>query len=98
MRFKVGDPVVWSSQAGGCKTTKAGRVLLVVPAGVRPYKALENALGSLSAVLHGYICHAIDARTLPRKEESYIVEVPGKPKGKWRLYWPTVPNLKLEGG
>jgi len=94
--FKVGDKVSWGSQAGGCHTKKAGKILLVLQPGVRPLAALETYVGTLGGVFKTYITHAIDARTLPRKTESYIIEVPAKGKGKARLYWPLVSRLVKE--
>jgi hypothetical protein len=73
-RLIVGDEVSWVSQAGGHSKRKAGRVVQVVPPKAMPCKKFADALRSSG---------------LPRKEESYVVQV-----GK-KLYWPRVNLLSL---
>lgn len=92
IKFKVGDVVSWGSQAGGYHTKKEGKVLLIVPPGDRPHQTM---LKSDNVSEMTYNTHAIDPRTLWRKEESYIIEVPAKGKGKPRLYWPLLSSLAL---
>lgn len=87
--LKVGDEVEWSSQAGGFEQKKRGKVVAVVPPGIRPY----NLLSAMD--LHNRNTHAIDPRSFGRKQESYIIEVPGKGKGAAKLYWPLIGRLEL---
>lgn len=87
--LKVGDEVEWSSQAGGFEQKKRGKVVAVVPPGIRPY----NLLASMD--LRNRNTHAIDPRTMHRDAESYIIEVPGKGKSVAKLYWPLISRLEL---
>lgn len=87
--LKVGDEVEWSSQANGNYMKKRGKVVLVVPPGIRPYHLLA------SMDLRNRNTHAIDPRTMHRQTESYIIEVPSKGKGAPKLYWPLISRLEL---
>jgi len=82
-KFKLGDEVSWSSSAGGFSKEKIGDVVEVIPAGVSI--RTSNFWGEL------------DASTIPRKEESYIVCVGPKPgsRAKPKYYWPRVPALSM---
>lgn len=66
-RFKVGDVVTWTSQAGGSTSTKAGRVAEVVAPNKRPSPELFPALHGYSGCGRG------------RTHESYVVLVGTKP-------------------
>lgn len=82
-KFKEGDEVIWSSQAGGRLKEKVGEVVEVLPAG--------------KSILKSRFRHDLDASTLPRDEESYIVCVGPKPgsRAKPKYYWPRVSALSL---
>lgn len=82
-RFKEDDEVIWSSQAGGAEKVKIGTVVEVIPAG--------------KSILHSRFRNELDASTLPRKEESYIVCVGPKPgsRAKPKYYWPRTSALSL---
>lgn len=77
--FKLGDTVVWTSQAGGSHKTKTGVVVAVVPVG----KTASECVPSGKALK--------DGRASPRKIESYLVQVGGRAMD---LYWPVVSLLK----
>ena len=79
-KFKLGDLVTWTSQAGGKSKTKQGIVIAVISANESPYRAfLRNSEYRLRAL----------AGSL-RSHESYLIQV-GKSK---KLYWPLVKYLK----
>lgn len=82
-KFKLGDEVSWSSSAGGFTKKKIGDVVEVIPAGVSIMKSRFRA--------------ELDASTLPRAYESYIICVGPKPgsRAKPKYYWPRVSALKL---
>ena len=82
-RFKEGDEVIWSSQAGGRMKVKIGEVVEVVPAG--------------KSILKSRFRNELDASKLPRDEESYIVCVGPKPgsRAKPKYYWPRTSALSL---
>ncbi len=82
-KFKEGDEVIWSSQAGGGWKVKSGDVVEVIPAGgsIKKSKFIEF----------------LSSPGLPRKEESYIVCVGPKPgsRAKPKYYWPRTSALSL---
>lgn len=80
-KFKLGDEVEWTSQAGACSTTKRGVVVEVVPAGQRPSDAKQQPVGR-----YGF----------SRMHESYVVDVPEMSPSR-RRYWPHVGKLRLVG-
>jgi hypothetical protein len=84
--FKTGDNVSWSSQANGSPKIKTGEVVFVLPARSTPYRFVNELKSKFN-------CAAVDARTLSRDHESYLVAVPARKKGKPRLYWPRVNGL-----
>ncbi len=73
----VGDDVIWTSQAGGRSKQKIGVVVKVVPPNTHPRDVLVGSDFS------------VDAGSLGRDHESYLVQV-GRHK---RLYWPLVSKL-----
>ena len=81
--FKEGDEVTWSSQANGVSKVKIGEVVEVLPAG--------------KSILKSRFRDGLDASTIPRDEESYIVCVGPKPgtRAKPKYYWPRVSALSL---
>ncbi|MFY0403314.1 hypothetical protein ACOMDP_11830 [Pantoea dispersa] len=83
MGFKVGDEVSWSGASNGSWKEKIGDVVEVIPAGVSVYSSM--------------FCNELDASSIPRKEESYVVCVGPKPgsRAKPKYYWPRVSALKL---
>ncbi len=83
MGFKVGDEVSWSSASNGSWKEKIGDVVEVIPAGVSVYSSTFR--------------NELDASSIPRKEESYVVCVGPKPgsRAKPKYYWPRVSALKL---
>jgi len=76
--FKVGDKVVWTSQAGGHEKTKTGTVKAVVPAWEFPRVHTPD----------GFSLRTDSNFGLPH--ESYLVQV-GRSKS---LYWPLAKKLK----
>lgn len=88
-RFKKGDNVTWSSQAGGVEKRKFGTVVIIVPARNPVAGYSDDAVEMTGA-------RGLDAPGLSRDHESYIVHVPtknGRSNGK--LYWPVVKKLQL---
>ncbi|WP_238556028.1 hypothetical protein [Dickeya sp. NCPPB 3274] len=84
MTFDIGDAVFWESQANGSYKRKEGTIVAVIPAGIAP------VLTSHASLLPP------GAGSLPRKEQSYIVSVPGKTdKAKPKHYWPRTSALNL---
>ena len=83
MVFKVGDEVSWSSASNGSWKEKIGDVVEVIPAGVSVHRSKFRS--------------ELDASSIPRKEESYVVCVGPKPgsRAKPKYYWPRVSALKL---
>lgn len=83
MGFKVGDEVSWSSASNGSWKEKIGDVVEVIPAGVSVHSSKFR--------------NELDASSIPRKEESYVVCVGPKPgsRAKPKYYWPRVSALKL---
>lgn len=80
--FKVGDSVVWTSQAQGYTKAKHGVIVAMVPAGRSPIFSLPPG-NSFS-----------NAPGLARNHESYLVQV----GSKVGLYWPRVSALhRMEG-
>lgn len=65
MQFKVGDSVIWTSQAGARSKTKTGIVVQVVPPRGYPDRAIYPSLHA-----SGGLC---------RRQESYVVMVGKKP-------------------
>jgi len=82
-KFKPGDAVTWTSQAGGKSKTKQGIVKIIVAPGVQLLKALEKDEGDFNV--------RDEVKKASRSHESYLIQV-GKSK---RLYWPLVKYLKL---
>lgn len=89
--LKIGDNVYWESHGQQGYTTKKGKVVQVVPAGVLPKQGFFIPTHKF---MYGY-GRGTDMG-FPRKHESYLVEVPGgkTPKAKPRLYWPVTSKLK----
>ena len=81
-KFRAGEKVEWTSQAGGYTKTKTGVILVVVPAGVCPKKH-ANSLELVNVLPPQY-------PGCPRDHETYLVQL-GR---RTRLYWPLVRNLK----
>lgn len=81
-KFKPGDHVTWTSQAGGKSKTKQGRIYLTVPPG--------TALAELKECFVNQTFNVRADFASRRKHESYVVQVPGE----LRLYWPLVKYLK----
>ena len=82
-KFKPGDPVTWTSQAGGESKTKQGIVLIVVLAGRNLKEAITDEQWREFTYPYSFSSR--------RPHESYLIQV-GKSK---RLYWPPVKYLKL---
>jgi len=80
-KFKPGDHVAWTSQAGGKSKTKQGIVIAVV----LPQQRLLNAIDADKWRVGHLEIYAY------RPHKSYLIQV-GKSK---RLYWPLVKYLKL---
>lgn len=95
----VGDEVEWTSQAQARVKTKRGVIVFIVPPAVHPWASGDH-LG-----LYGEPDHPANAfnpapmrgamYSLTRRHESYIVAVPTKSgRGRPRLYWPRVSQLR----
>lgn len=87
-KFTLGQKVTWSSQSQGNHVRKVGTIVAVVFPKHQPDKKRFPSL-------HKAYCGGA------RPHESYVVEVPGKPKksgapGKPKVYWPVVSGLELE--
>lgn len=78
MEFKLGDVVQWTSQSQGCKKTKRGKIVQIVPAGKSP--KLEGEFANLNIFGGGF-------GQCGRPRESYLVAV------GIVAYWPHVKNL-----
>jgi hypothetical protein len=84
-KFKVGDRVIWFSGAQGSYAEKVGTVVRVVEAGRVPdFARLRQEHGARDAYGGG----------AQRPEESYVVLVPHKGRGKPTLYWPRTSALR----
>ncbi len=82
MTFKVGDQVVWKSQAGGSgPREKRGRIVAVVNYMEQPNDALSRVRERGRLRFPGLV----------RREVSYVVRVQGR-----GLYWPRVDYLRME--
>jgi len=86
--LKVGEPVSWSSQAGGNVRHKTGFVFAEIPSKTdagNVIRAAEQA-GTHRSTYGGGI---------PRNHVSYVIVVPAKTsKGLPVLYWPVASNLR----
>jgi len=89
--MKVGDLVEWESQAAAYWTTKAGKIVAIVPDDVNP---LKTGFGRKAYYEN---THRIMFDGGYRPHKSYLVEVPGGKTAKAmpKLYWPRVNQLKL---
>lgn len=87
--MKVGDKVLWSSQANGSVKIKGGKIEYVIPANT-------HAKTWLSGIdVRKYFSLRTDFCGLPRDHKSYLISVPGKSdRAKRLLYWPRVSALK----
>lgn len=79
MKFKKGDSVEWTSQAGGSRARKVGEIVEVVPAGERPKSAIDSSYTRRDH--ESYVVNAQPIRF-------------GGKKGARRNYWPRVSALK----
>ena len=88
--MKIGDNVMWNSQAGGKLLGKVGVIVAVVPPGVRPAK-LDGSRRILNEDIElpdrEYLVHKLGGG-MARKEESYLIAVDNI------LYWPVVRILR----
>jgi len=96
--LKVGDKVHWESQAASSWTVKRGTVVAIVPPGKLPHqtdfgKANRHDCYDISYIFLNYT-RMYDS-IIPRKHESYLIEVPGGKTAKAmpRLYWPRASQL-----
>lgn len=82
----VDDPVQWTSRGGSGRSTKRGRVIVVVPPGtdIDAFKRDLAASHDLSPVM---LCGQ------PRHTRSYLVEVQTASGRKPKLYWPRAEHL-----
>lgn len=89
-KFKVGDPVKWSSQAGGSTTKKEGTVIAVIEGGCGSARKAARIMSSFKDTHRSAYGGGSD-----RPGVSYIVSVAaGKSsKAKDVLYWPIAKNL-----
>jgi hypothetical protein len=88
-KFKLGDTVRWTSQAGGHVRTKQGKIVELVPS------ELPGSLRELEQMFPDCSVASTHGHGYPRNHESYIVRVPSGTKAKDRLYWPRVSALEL---
>jgi hypothetical protein len=91
--FQIGDVVTWKSQARGSITKKTGKIFRVVKPGERMDKA--KAQSALSAQYCDLATWAADFGGMTRREQSYLVVVPGTYKRLPRVYWPRSSALLL---
>lgn len=89
-KFKIGDRVSWTSQAGSYYTSKTGYVSEVIPAKVSP----RSYFAKFERDRERYHMVSGSSYCLARKMESYIVLVDGGPRGKKMVYWPAPARLK----
>lgn len=83
--MNIGDTVFWDSQSQGFSKRKKGIIIAIIPAGIAP---LNTEYADLLPD---------GAGSLPRKETSYIVAVPGKTeRAKAKHYWPRTSALILQ--
>lgn len=98
--FKIGDPVKWSSQAGGRIKQKTGEVVFVVPVGGSSWELDEEK--RYKELMDTHKVHFDGVVLSARNHESYLVSVKdGKTdKAKKSLYWPRVtfhdPGLDID--
>jgi len=91
MSFKVGDTVVWHSQAGGIHTQKRGKIVAHVPQGDMPHPVHTSMVKKYNAR------STFDPRCGARKEDGFFVLVPPKTdRGRPILYWPRLVHLRKE--
>lgn len=88
MVFKVGDKVMWRSQAGGHWLDKYGEVVEVVPRGTMPTTKLKDPGMPRYGIRNGV------------EEPSYVVRTVyvmrnGVVKRVSKVYWPYAPGLVL---
>lgn len=89
--FKVGEEVVWESQAGGSFKAKCGRIAFVVPAG---REGGDQVRKFIKGKVHDGTHRSTFGGGWERPEISYVVEVDGpSPKAKKVLYWPHAKSL-----
>mgnify|MGYP006969506354 CR=1 FL=1 len=85
--MKVGDKVIWRSQAAGTPKVKEGTIVGVIPTYVNPQLVIHDfcsEYGASSAFGFGK----------ERNHESYVVLVKNG-KRKPKIYWPRVSKLSL---
>jgi hypothetical protein len=87
-RFRMGQIVVWDSQAGGHATTKVGRVVGRVPANTNPIDEYRRVVKKFNPADDKI------ALTAARDHVSYLVLVDQGEGRRPRLYWPLVKNLE----
>lgn len=81
MEFKVGDKVIWESQARGVKKPKMGTIYGVVPARCVIFRKDLDEISKFTLMF--------DPGGLPRPEVSYLVKVNSNSvQSKAKLYWP----------
>ena len=92
-KFQLGQRVLWTSSANGTTKEKRGEIVAVIAPRQAPYQ--HEIYGG---DFHARYKSLVDSRSLTRKEESYLIAVPGKTKrARPRLYWPRVSALKAVG-
>ena len=91
-KFNVGDRVVWRSQAQGSFVEKRGVVFYVVPPGERMDRS--KALYHLRVQYAENATWRADFGGMARKEESYLVAIPGTDRKLPVVYWPRTSALR----
>jgi len=90
--FKVGDKVTWSSQAGGSKIQKTGKVVRVMSA--TEFKRGWNPCRIAMDEFPGHK-RMFDGGNIPGGTEfGYLIEVIKGPRAKPRLYMPYPSKVK----
>jgi hypothetical protein len=84
-QFRVGDRVVWDSQAGGTHIIKRGVVIAVLRPGEDPVAV------HCAKCPHGPRLSGVPGE--PRDHESYLIHE----ETKNLIYWPRVAALHLDG-
>jgi hypothetical protein len=92
-KFREGDMVTWTSQAGGNTKTKVGTVVAVIPGGEASY---ERARSAIDLRTRAGTHRSAFGGGWSRPAESYVVEVPQGTTGRAKpvLYWPVASALR----
>lgn len=88
---KLGDVVIWSSQASGTSSLKQGTIVAVVLPEISPNRIVREVVKRYGA------SDAAFGWGTARNHISYVVLVERGPTRKPKLYWPRASQLNLVG-